>query len=55
MPETAVNIEPASPSQCAIAPAPSPAVQEALAAIWQDSLASPAKYLDDTVVPHGGE
>jgi hypothetical protein len=55
MPESAVNTESASPAQCAIAPAPSPALQEALAAIWQDSRSNPATYLDDTVVPHGGE
>ncbi len=30
-------------------------VQEALAAIWQDSRSAPARYLDDAVVPHGGE
>ncbi len=30
-------------------------VQEALAAIWQDSHDAPAAFLDDTLVPHGGE
>ena len=37
------------------APGTTITVQEALAAIRQDSHAAPATYLDDTVVPHGGE
>jgi hypothetical protein len=30
-------------------------IQATLAAIRQDSATSPATYLEDTVVPHGGE
>jgi len=56
MPESALKSEAAAAS-------PEPActtpitltVLEALAAIWDDSRAAPATYLDDTVVPHGGE
>jgi hypothetical protein len=55
MPETAVKPESASLEQAAIVPANAPAVQNALAAIRQDSLSTPANYLEDTVVPHGGE
>lgn len=36
-------------------PATAPAIEEALSAIRTDSMAAPGQYLDDTVVPHGGE
>jgi hypothetical protein len=45
----------ARPVPVANAATPTITVQEALAAIRQDSHAAPATYLGDTVVPHGGE
>jgi len=59
MPESAVKtesvaIEPVA-SNAASAPSVWASIQATLAAIRQDCAASPAKYLEDTVVPHGGE
>jgi hypothetical protein len=42
-------------SQAAPDPRVWASIQATLAAIRQDSAASPATYLEDTVVPHGGE
>lgn len=48
-------VDPGVPSSSGIA---SPAVRplsEALAAIGRDSRSAPRQYLDEVVVPHGGE
>jgi hypothetical protein len=58
MSETAVNQESVSldrEPQAALASSVWASIQATLAAIRQDSAASPATYLEDTVVPHGGE
>jgi hypothetical protein len=53
MPDTAQISPGVSPDQHT-APA-APALAEALDAIRVDSQARPEQYLEDTVVPHGGE
>jgi hypothetical protein len=53
MPDTAQISPGVSPDQNT-APA-APALAEALEAIRADSQARPDQYLEDTVVPHGGE
>lgn len=57
MSEIALSSEPvvARPAPVASAATTTITVQEALAAIRQDSHSAPATYLDDTLVPHGGE
>jgi hypothetical protein len=57
MSEIALSSEPvvARPAPIANAVTTTITVQEALATIRQDSHAAPATYLDDTLVPHGGE
>lgn len=56
MPDTAQLLPsaPASTSQPETLPAV-PTLAEALAEIRTDSQARPDQYLEDTVVPHGGE
>ncbi len=57
MPESVLKSEGAAASEPACAPATpiTLTVLEALAAIWDDSRAAPATYLDSAVVPYGGE
>lgn len=56
MPDSALKSEARSAEPVSAAGAPGIiTVQEALAAIRQDSRRDPEIYLDDTAVPHGGE
>ena len=59
MPESAVKTESVATepvaSDAASAPSVWASIQATLAAIHLDSALAPATYLEDTVVPHGGE